>query len=284
MPDAPLWPMGGRRPQAGRRDQPDPYPDRVPHSLSISALDSSVEVRFAGPGTEQLVDAATRAWSRCLGGRPGSRVAEPLDVLPPAGTSDADLTLALQLLTQAVTRRLIEAQIGRLLMVHAGAVSHPVTGESLVFVASGGTGKTTLAHVLGRRYGYLTDETVGIDSTGRIHPYPKPLSLRVPGGSHKEEASPDDLELARAHPDPNVRRVIVLSRPAGHVGAPDIEELRTLDAIQAILPETSSIHRLPQPLRSLANLTEQCGPVLRCSYAEADDLVALTAALIGEAS
>jgi len=206
-----------------------------------------------------------------------------LEVKPPSEASATELMLALQLLTQEVTRRLISAQIGRLLMMHAGAVSHPVTGDSLVFVAPGGTGKTTLAHVLGRHYGYLTDETVGIDGTGRIHPYPKPLSLRMPGAAFKDEASPDDLVLMPAHPAPTVKRVIVLRRPSGHDSGPIVEELSTLDAVEAILPETSSIARLPRPLRTLADLTERCGPVLRCSYAEAGDLVALTAALIGEA-
>ncbi len=230
------------------------------------------------------MDAATRAWSRCIVGGVGSRTAEPLEVHAPAQASDTQLMLALQLLTQEVTRRLISAQIGRLLMMHAGAVSHPVTGESLVFVAPGGTGKTTLTHVLGRHYGYLTDETVGIDGTGRIHPYPKPLSLRVPGAAVKNEAAPDDLGLLPVHPKPTVKRVIVLRRPIGHVSGPIVEELSTLDAVEAILPETSSLARLPRPLRTLADLTERCGPILRCSYAEADDLVALTAALIGEAS
>ena len=255
----------------------------MPQCLSISALDSSIAVRFDGPGTEQLLDAATRAWSRCLGGGTGSRTAEPLDVHQPAGASAVELTLALQLLTQEVTQHLISAQIGRLLMIHAGAVSHPVTGESLVFVAPGGTGKTTLARVLGRHYGYLTDETVGIDGSGRIHAYPKPLSLRVRGAGFKEEASPDDLGLVLAHPEPTVNRLIVLRRPPGHAAGPIVEELSTMDAVEAILPETSSLGRLPRPLRTLANLTERYGPVLRCSYDEADDLVALAAALIGEA-
>ena len=255
---------------------------RMSPSLRLSALDATLVVRFVGPGTDPLVDAATRAWSRCLTDAPGARTADPLDVAAPTDASDAGLGFALQLLTQQVTLRLIEAQIGRLLMLHAGAVSHPVTGDSLVFVAPGGTGKTTLARLLGRRYGYLTDETVGIDSTGRVHPYPKPLSLRVPGVGHKQEASPDDLGLAPAHPAPTVRRVIVLARPPGHSGAPRVAELGTLDAVQAILPETSSLAKLPRPLRTLADLTERCGPVLRCSYAEADDLAALAADLIGE--
>ena len=263
------------------------------HALHLAALDASVEVRFVGPATQFLFGAAERAWSRCLaeGPRAPARVAEPLDVFVPApgpasagapGNPGLGQAMALQRLTQDVTRRLIAAQVGRLLMLHAGAVSHPVTGESLVFVAPGGTGKTTLARTLGRRYGYLTDETVGIDDSGRIHQYPKPLSLHVPGGGHKEEASPDDLGLARAHPEPTVRGVILLDRPPGHAGAPDIVDLSTLDAVEQILPETSSLSRLPQPLRRLADLAEQCGPVLRCSYAEAGDLGPLAADLIGD--
>lgn len=70
------------------------------------------------------------------------------------------------LTTQDITRALIAAQIGTLLMLHAGAVSDPVTGRSLVYVAAGGTGKTTLTRRLGQRFGYLTDETVGIDKAG----------------------------------------------------------------------------------------------------------------------
>ncbi len=262
-------------------------------ALHLAALDASVEVRFVGPATQFLFGAAERAWSRCLaeGPRAPARVAEPLEVFVPApgpasagapGNPGLGQAMALQRLTQDVTRRLIAAQVGRLLMLHAGAVSHPVTGESLVFVAPGGTGKTTLARTLGRRYGYLTDETVGIDDSGRIHQYPKPLSLHVPGGGHKEEASPDDLGLARAHPEPTVRGVILLDRPPGHAGAPDIVDLSTLDAVEQILPETSSLSRLPQPLRRLADLAEQCGPVLRCSYAEAGDLGPLAADLIGD--
>jgi hypothetical protein len=246
----------------------------------ISALDTSVEVRFA-EGAKSLVDAAARAWSRCLEEPMGSHTAEPLHVASPDDDSDIAVKVALQHLTQAVTLRLIEAQVGRLLMLHAGAVSHPLTGESLVFVAPAGTGKTTLTCVLARTYGYLTDETVGIDSSGRIHPYPKPLSLRLPGGGPKRETSPDDLGLRVAHHDPRVRRIILLDRSPDHAGHPLLERLGLLDAIQEVLPQTSSLGKLPRPLQMLAGLAEQLGPVLRCSYGEADDLLGVTAELIG---
>lgn len=248
--------------------------------LWINALDSSVEVRFA-EGAQPLADAAARVWSRCLGEPRDAHPTQPLDVSSPDDDTDVALKVALQHLTQAVTLRLIASQVGRLLMLHAGAVSHPLTGESLVFVAPAGTGKTTLTCLLARTYGYLTDETVGIDASGRIYPYPKPLSLRLPGGGPKHETSPDDLGLRVAHHSPAVRRIILLDRSPQHVGQPILERLGVLDAIQEILPQTSSLGKLPRPLQMLAGLAEELGPVLRCSYAESDDLLGVTAELIG---
>lgn len=63
-------------------------------------------------------------------------------------------------------------------------------GASLVYVAPGSTGKTTLSQLLGQRFGYLTDETVGIADDGTIFPYPKPLSVRRPDASHLKDGVP----------------------------------------------------------------------------------------------
>jgi len=260
------------------------YPEGVPPTLRITALDTTLDLTFAEPVSEPLVAAATRAWSRCLVDGAPSRTAEPLEVPPPPGSNGSGLASTLQYLTQAVTRQLIAAQTGRLLMLHAGAVSHPETGASLVFVAPSGTGKTTLARLLGRSYGFLTDETVGIEpTTGRIHPYPKPLSLVPAGGGAKRETSPDCLGLRDAHPRPTVARIVILTRHAGFTGSPRAEELGTLDAISALVPETSALNRLPRPLRTLAGLLDRTGPVLRVSYGEAEELVPLAAELIGAA-
>jgi len=96
----------------------------------------------------------------------------PLEVLSLGdGTNLAHLA-ALQGRTQEVTQRLIAARIGRLLLLQAGAVSHSITGQSLVSVAPGETENPTLGCVLGRTLGYLTDENVGINDSGRIRPCP----------------------------------------------------------------------------------------------------------------
>jgi hypothetical protein len=171
--------------------------------------------------------------------------------------------------TQDVTRSLIGARAGELLMFHAGAVSHPRTGRSVVYVAPGGTGKTTLSLLLGRRLGYVTDETVGIDSSGVIHAYPKPLSVRrVDDPGLKDELSPDALDLLPSHPSPYVGSLVLLERRPEHRSS-RLEELPFMDAVFALAGQSSSLHVLDRPLTRLASLIDHVGPVLRLSYADA---------------
>ena len=165
------------------------------HVLRLGALGSHLEVRCVGVGADAMAAAMREAWSRCLveGDTASTPPLERIEVR----LDDPDrLAQRLMTTTQDITRALIRSQRGRLLMLHAGAVSHPETGESLVYVAPGGTGKTTLSRLLGRSFGYLTDETVGLDATGAILPYPKPLSVRADQPGLKHEVSPDALGLA----------------------------------------------------------------------------------------
>ncbi|MGB7817349.1 MAG: hypothetical protein WBL35_01250, partial [Ornithinibacter sp.] len=166
-----------------------------------------------------------------------------------------DLPVRLMTATQEVTRALITAQAGRLLMLHAGAVSHPDTGATLVYVAPGGTGKTTLSRSLGLRFRYLTDETVAIDTAGRVHPYPKPLSTRPHDGiGPKVEVSPAALRLRRTGATPQVARVVLLDRQSVLTGAPETVELGFMDALFALVGQTSSLPALERPLHQLGGL------------------------------
>mgnify|MGYP003374464452 CR=1 FL=1 len=205
--------------------------------LRLHGLGAVVEVRCAGRAALTLKAALRQAWSRCLVGEDCAADGERGPVAPKVFEASLDdeeyLPRALMTTTQVVTRSLIRAQAGRLLMLHAGAVSHPATGASLVYVAPGGTGKTTLSRLLGRRFGYLTDETVGVDEAGAILPYPKPLSLRRPDAvGLKDEVSPDDLGLLPAPPAAHVERMVVLVRDAVR-GSADMEELSVMDAVFA---------------------------------------------------
>lgn len=258
--------------------------------LTLAGIGTQVTLQVQGTGSPDLHHALTAAWSRCLVAAagegagvvlasysPGSAVAD--DDTHVGGTDLAEL---LPRVTQTVTRALIAAQTGRLLMLHAGAVCHPDTGRTAVFVAPGGTGKTTLTRVLVDRYAYLTDETVAIDDEHRVLAYPKPLSVRRAGGP-KQELSPDELSLVAAPTGPTVARLLLLDRDDAHAGPPQVAELPLFDAITELAAQSSALYALPSGLRFLAGLIEATGPVLRVRYAEAVDLTGVVADLIGEA-
>jgi len=211
-------------------------------------------------------DEFARAWSRCLTG--------PSDG-PPARSSVFNVgpRPTMTSLTQAITSTLIHRRAGQLLMLHAGAVCNPRTGASIAYAAPGGTGKTTLTRLLGQRYGYLTDETVGVEpGSWRILSYEKPLSLRNPeGGYPKREVGPDELGLVGAHPDPRLAALAVLRRRP-HMSEASITRLDAFDAITALVPETSSLYRLERPLHLLADLEAELGGIWLLEYSEVEQL------------
>ncbi|WP_353953345.1 hypothetical protein V6K52_07980 [Knoellia sp. S7-12] len=235
--------------------------------LRLHGLGAVVEVRCTGSAAAELAAAMRTAWSRCRVAPAISPVrAEPLEVQL---EDVAMLPYRLMTTTQAVTRALIFARAGGLLMFHAGAVSDPRTGRSVVFVAKGGTGKTTLSALLGQRLGYLTDETVGIDESGVICPYPKPLSIRRTSDvSIKDEVSPDDLGLLATPERAHVGRVVFLDRQP-LVDGVELEELLILDAVVGLAEQSSSLPRLTRPLHRIAGLIDRTGPVIRVRYSEA---------------
>ena len=159
-----------------------------------------------------------RIWRRCETGPEGAASATGLVATGEVDPGDFEWAVkgpALQLLTQAVTRCGIELHAGRRLLFHAAAVANPETGATFVFVAPGGTGKTTLSAVLGREFAYVTDETVCITNDFSVVPYPKPLSRRQ-GRIHKEESAPDDLGLLEVGAAPWLADIAVIKR----TGAP----------------------------------------------------------------
>jgi hypothetical protein len=65
--------------------------------------------------------------------------------------------------------------------VHAAAVGFP--GGAIIVPGRSHSGKSTLAKALADAGGVLySDEFAVIDETGRVHPYPRPLSLRQKSG------------------------------------------------------------------------------------------------------
>lgn len=135
---------------------------------------------------------------------------------------------------------------------------------------------------MGTQYGYLTDETVGVDHQHQILPYPKPLSIRVPGQRHKVETPPDDLGLLPAKRPASVARILLLDRSDSYPEEPAVKPTELFDAMMALVAQTSALSALHAGLHQLADLIEATGGVLTVHYREAKSLEPLVAELIGE--
>lgn len=241
--------------------------------LRLHGLGAVVEVRCTGDASATLAAAMRQPWTRCLSPASDDPAAEPVEAEPlEVRLDDPDQVVRrLMLTTQDVTRSLIAARAGELLMFHAGAVSNPSTGRSVAYVARGGTGKTTMSRLLGQRLGYLTDEAVGIDTHGGIHPYPKPLSVRrLAEPDVKDEISPDDLGLIAAPENPRISRIVLLQR-APEADSVELEELGFMDALFGLVEQSSALTKLSRPLHLLADVIDHAGPVVRVRYSEASD-------------
>ncbi len=174
------------------------------------------------------------------------------------------------------TSRTIESARGTHLLFHAACLAAPETEAAIVLVAASGTGKTTATRRLGPHYAYLTDETAIIDPDGlAVTPYPKPLSvLEARGVRPKTQRGPDALGLGPTLPAARLARIAVLDRvrdPEGPV-APRAEAMKLVAALTELVPQTSSLSRLPRGLVTLCRVLDAVGGAQCLVYAEAEDL------------
>ncbi|MDQ1102967.1 hypothetical protein [Nocardioides zeae] len=272
--------------------------------VPVHGLGAVVTLRLRGTERATLVDTVRAAWERCLapfpvpgedgdGGEDGPVDGGTLDVVLDAPSADpaerhaavaagavvgTALADVMHQLSPAVTLRLIERRAGALMMLHACALAHPETGRTAVLVAPSGTGKTTLARTLGTSFGYLTDETAGIDATGRLLPYPKPLSvIPVPGEPVKDQLAPAACGLAPVPADPRLAAVVLLERSPDGPEEPEVTSESTVRALATLAGQTSYLTRVERPLHALAATIEQGGGLRRVRYRESASLAPLLA-------
>jgi hypothetical protein len=94
------------------------------------------------------------------------------------------------------------------IFVHAGVVG--VRGKALVLPGTSGAGKTTLVRALLKAGAtYYSDEYALLDARGRVHPYPRALSVRTTDGQKVRVPVPG--VLAPTGPVPLPLGVVVLT-------------------------------------------------------------------------
>ena len=241
-------------------------PSIEPHvKVVLDAFGVAVGLTISGQHASELRSSLLTAWSRCLA--PGTMPQAHLDVRLDESRHHDEVMSAL---TSHVTLAAIEARAGQLMMLHAAAVSD-AKGGVWGLVAPSGTGKTTAATHLSRRFGYVTDETLAVSFTGRVFAYPKPLSVGLPG-TVKAQVSPDQLGVKLAPSELRLAGLILLERDARLPFPHEAIELGLLESCALLVPHTSFLSKVPAPLDELVAMVERVGGVTRLRYRDATEL------------
>ena len=240
----------------------------------VSAFGVRIRLEFASGFPADDAVRIRRSWDGALA--PDETDAEP-DVVIEVTVLD-DLEARAESLTVQVTLAALEHRSGELIMFHACGVADP-EGRVAAFVGPSGRGKTTLSRALGAHYGYVSDETVGVDTDLVVSAYRKPLSVVRPG-KPKEQVSPGTAGLLPL-PDAPLRlgALVLLTRDAEHP-APTIEPLPFPEAIAEIAPQMSYLAELPRPLQTIATLCDRIGGVVRLTYPDAATVPPVVPALL----
>lgn len=236
----------------------------VDNVFDITALGTVVRFRFEDDVRPDLRHRLEDAWS-------GAKVESPAPDAEILITDGEQREHKMQWLTSLATLRAIESRRGELLMFHAAGVADD-GGRVAAFVGPSGHGKTTLSSHLGQRYGYVSDETIAIDSDYRVYPYRKPLSV-VREGKPKQQVSPAEAGL-RELPQAPLRLVsLALFERDEALTQTTIEPVDFAEAIVELVPQISYLPDVPNPLQTMATLADQVGGFVRIRYSEASSVV-----------
>lgn len=251
----------------------------TPHELTLSILGEQFLVHLPADS-----DAARRrrlidAWARCHADIDPS-TATTIDCRPGFDTDDGDQLETLwrnlgDRVATSVTTETLKNVTGRYALFHAAGIADK-DGRVMVMCAAPGTGKTTASAVLGKHFGYVSDETIAVDvETNRVLPYPKPLQVIVAdSGSRKELVNPDDLGLLHPAEPLHLSGIFILSRERepDEDFVPSIDPLPLTDALEYLVPQTSSLYLLDRPLQTLCSMAARSGGPFIIRYAEAESL------------
>jgi hypothetical protein len=185
-----------------------------------------------------------------------------------AGSSDLDV--ALEVLDKQL-RAFIAIRAPDHIFVHAGVVGW--RGRAIVIPGMTFTGKTTLVAELVRAGAeYYSDEFAPIDPQGRVHPYPKPLSIRPRDGSWSQvdHDSSHFGAAVGAEPIP-VGVVAIAPYKPGASWRP--MRLSTGEGVLALLANTVPAHQRPAEAMTALGAAAASAMVLEGERGEAREVV-----------
>lgn len=238
-------------------------------TLSIDAVGARIDIDGSAVTDDAWVAVQT-AWQDAR--------ADPATVSLPDATVHAHGSVSTRSMLAAlsidVTLAALRERAGDLLMLHAAGLAMP-DGRVVVLVGPSGRGKTTASRVLGREFGYVSDEAVGIAADGAVFPYRKPLSLIEHGNHLKAQRSPKELGLRSLPAFPLRLAALVLLERDEESGHPRLERLDLAEGIVGLAGQASYLGRIAQPLLAIKAHVDAVGGVYRIVYREVSTLAPL---------
>jgi hypothetical protein len=158
----------------------------------------------------------------------------------------------------------------RRVFVHAGVIGW--RGRAVLIPGRSFSGKTTLVAELVRAGAvYYSDEYAVLDSSGRVHPYARPLSIRQADRAESERRPVESLGGSRGGQPLSVGLVVVTEYRSGARWRP-----RRLSAGQgalALLNNTISIQKNPEGAFPVLKRVASQARILKCARGEANSVV-----------
>ena len=134
----------------------------------------------------------------------------------------------------------------RRVFVHAGAVGW--RGRAIVLPGRTLSGKTTLVAALVRAGAtYYSDDYAVLDARGRVHPFPRPLSIRPPGRFIQERFAVEELG-GRAADRPAPVGLVVVTEYSPRVKGWRPQQVSQGQGVLELLGHAVAARRRPEPV------------------------------------
>jgi hypothetical protein len=222
-----------------------------PGPLTFEAFGVPVQLSLSDRELEEhAIEVLPPGWSRCEPSEAAGRFALRKtgdDSYEVAIGSErwleyAELEVAIGML-DAQIRLFVAAGARDLIFVHAGVVAR--NGKALIVPGKSFSGKTTLVAALVQAGAtYYSDEYAVLDADGRVHPYPRRLSIRSDDGTQTQRLHAGELGGHVARESAELAVVVVTRYRPGGEWKP--ERLSRGAGVLALLENTVPAQERPQ--------------------------------------